>query len=207
MSEGTHELFVSCGEGLEELLVEELQELGYSELRKGFRGVYVVNASFRAIYHLNYCSRIASRVLLPLKKFRCYNARSLYQELLAIDWSSYLSLNQTFAIDSNVTHHQLRNSLFAAQVAKDAICDQFRERTGSRPSVDVAKPDVQINLFIREPFGVIGIDTSGTPLHKRGYRLESIEAPIQKTLAAAILRIAKYRGEDFLCDPCCGSGT
>ena len=113
----------------------------------------------------------------------------------------------TFAIDANVNNRELRNSLFAAQVVKDAICDQMRQRTGRRPSVQVQNPDVQINLFIQQQNGVISFDTSGEPLHKRGYRQESVEAPIQESLAAAILRLARYTKDQILLDPCCGSGT
>lgn len=200
-------LFVTCGSGLEPLLAEELAEMGFTDVRQGFRGVYVHNVDNDAIYRINYCSRIAGRVLLPLKTFRCNNKDGLYRAASEIDWTSYIRPSATIAIDANVTHPDLRNSLFAAQVVKDAICDQMRETRGSRPNVDVKEPDVQINLFIHDFKGVISIDTSGTPLHKRGYRQETGEAPLQESLAAALLRLAKYTGEEVLCDPCCGSGT
>src|SRR5207247_1418671 len=105
-----------------------------------------------------------------------------------IDWSQFLKSGYTFAIDANVNHRELRNSLFAAQVVKDAICDQMRKHTGRRPSVQVQHPDIQINLFIQQQTAIISFDTSGDPLHKRGYRQETVEAPIQESLAAAILR-------------------
>jgi len=192
---------------MEPLLLQELEELGFDKLNKGFRGVYVQETALKDTYKLNYCSRLASRVLLPLKKFRCYNARSLYKECMEFDWLAYIPKGKTFAIDANVTHPQLRNSLFAAQVVKDAICDQFRQKFGQRPNVDTQNPDVQLNLFIKEQLGTISFDTSGVPLHKRGYRIEGVEAPLQETLAAALLKIAKYREEEIFCDPCCGSGT
>ncbi len=200
------ELFVTCGTGLEPLLAEELKNLGCQNLRISYRGVYVED-QFEKMYLINYCSRLASRVLHPIKKFRCYNAKTLYQAMREIDWHQYISLNKSFAIDANVTHPQLRNSLFAAQVVKDAICDHFREKTGERPTVDVTNPTVQLNLFIRDPEGVLSFDTSGQPLHKRGYRLETVEAPIQETLAAAIATLAQLKEEDIVYDPCCGSGT
>ncbi len=201
------ELFVTCSTGMEGLLQEELGELGFQKTHAGFRGVHVEEADPDALYRINYCSRIAGRVLLPMKKFRCFHAKALYQEIMAIDWIPYIAQGKTFAIDANVTHKQLRNSLFAAQVVKDAICDQFRTKTGRRPSVNPKNPDVQLNLFIHEPWATISFDTSGTPLYKRGYRQDVVEAPMQETLAAALLRIAGYRKEAILCDPCCGSGT
>src|SRR5262249_15308890 len=108
---------------------------------------------------------------------------------------------------ANVNHRRLHNSLFAAQVAKDAICDRMRKETGGRPSVQIQHPDVQLNLFIQQQYGLISLDTSKEPLHKRGYRLEAVEAPLQETLAAAILRLARYSKELIFLDPCCGSGT
>lgn len=200
-------LFITCSKDLEPLLVNELEEFNLGKVTKGFRGAYVENCSPEAIYKINYCSRLASRVLLPLKQFRCRDARSLYQAAHSIDWKPYIRNNKSFAIDANVQHRNLRNSLFAAQVVKDAICDQFRERTGNRPSVDIKNPDVQLNLFIQQDHAILSFDTSGTPLHKRGYRQETVEAPLRESLAAALLRLAQYNGSEILCDPCCGSGT
>lgn len=202
------DLFVTCSAGIELLLIEELHELGFPDTTPGYLGVYVANSSLEAIYRINYGSRLASRVLLPIARFKCYDRNDLYREISAIDWSRYLHVDKTFAIDANVSHHrELRNSLFATQVAKDAICDQFSKKKGRRPSIDRADPFTQLNLFIQKDMAVISFDTSGTPLHKRGYRLEEVEAPMRQSLAAALLRLAQYRSGDILCDPCCGSGT
>lgn len=200
-------LFVTCGQGLEELLKEELETLGYRDVALGFRGAYVGFDSLDAVYHINYSSRLATRVLLPIKKFRCQDPKALYKHCLDIDWKAYIPKRKTIAIDANVTHPLLKNSLFAAQVVKDAICDQLRERTGDRPSVDVKNPDVQLNLFIRNFEAILSFDTSGTPLHKRGYRIEGGAAPLHETLAAALLKMAGYKPGDIVYDPCCGSGT
>lgn len=201
------DLFITCSQGLEELLCHELAQFGYTDSRPGYRGVYLNVPAFDAIYRINYCSRIASRVLLPLKRFKCYDADSLYREASSINWSRFFLKKETFAIDANVTHRKLKNSLFAAQVVKDAICDQLREKTGARPNIDTANPDIQLNLFMHEEKAVLSFDTSGVPLHKRGYRQESVEAPLQESLAAALLLLANYDGSETLCDPCCGSGT
>ncbi len=200
------DLFVTCAKGLEPLLAEELESLGYSS-SPGFRGVNLKDVSMDAIYRINYQSRIATRVLLHLHHFQCYDSKSLYNAALKIDWQSYVPMGKTIAIDSNVSHPKLRNSLFAAQVLKDAICDQLKEKMGERPNVNIKNPDIQLNLYIYENRGVISFDTSGDSLGKRGYRHESVEAPMQENLAAALLTIARYRGTDILCDPCCGSGT
>lgn len=200
-------LFVTCAPELEPLLLQELTDLGVTGARAGFRGVYVDQWDWPLLYKINYASRLASRVLLPLSQFKCFHQKSLYYSINQIDWTAFFGRGQTFAIDANVSHPELRNSLFAAQVVKDAICDQLRAKTGSRPSVDTQSPDIQLNLFIQHNNGVISLDTSGIPLHKRGYRIESVEAPIQENLAAAILRIAKFSADDILLDPCCGSGT
>lgn len=204
-------LFVSCGPGIEPLLAEELVELGFSDVSTGYCGVYVKTHSevecMNAVYSINYRSRLAIRVLLPLHRFRCYDQSGLYKGASDIEWHRYIRKNQTFAIDANVHHPKLRNSLFCAQVVKDAICDQLRERTGSRPSVDVQSPDVQLNLFIHRDEAILSFDTSGDPLHKRGYRQDAGEAPMQETLAATLLRLAKFKGDEIVIDPCCGSGT
>lgn len=200
-------IFVSCSQGLEPILVQEMQKMGFENVLEGFRGVHVEVREIADIYRINYCSRIGGRVMLPLTDFVCYDQKALYKGASKIDWASYIAPGKTIAIDSNVNHKHLRNSLFAAQVVKDAICDQIREKRGTRPNVDVKNPDVQLNLFIHQDRAIISLDTSGTPLHKRGYRQETVEAPIQETLAAAILMLADYKGDEILYDPCCGSGT
>jgi putative N6-adenine-specific DNA methylase len=204
------DLFVTCSQGLEPLLIEELSELGI-EASHGFRGVYVKDWTLETIYRLNYLSRIASRVLFPISRFTCRGREDLYKEAMQIDWSRAFVTNgditKTFAIDANVSSEEMHHSLFAAQVLKDAICDQLRQKVNKRPNVDVKDPDIQLNLFVHNDVGVISFDTSGKPLHQRGYRQESVEAPIQENLAAAVLRMAKLADTDVVFDPCCGSGT
>lgn len=201
------DLFVTCGQGIEPLLANELAALGYCQTTAGYRGVQVQNVDFSAIYHINYRSRLAGRVFMPLANFHCRDVKALYKGASSINWTDYIPEDKTIAIDANVTHRQLRNSLFAAQVVKDAICDQLRAQTGQRPSVDVKNPDVQLNLFIHDESAVISFDTSGQSLHKRGYREETVDAPMQETMAAALLMLAKYEGQTIFYDPCFGSGT
>lgn len=213
-SSSTPRLFISCGGSLEPFLMEELLELGIRDVEKGFRGV-LVPKTMDAVYRINYGSRIATRVLWPLLEFPCEGRRSLYQAVSSIDWGLYLKPDQTFAIDANlglpskgnVEGDALNNSHFAALVVKDAICDQQRARFHARSSVDVKFPHVQLNLFIHKGMGILYYDTSLQPLYKRGYRIESGEAPLQESLAAAILRKVGYNQQAILCDPFAGSGT
>lgn len=201
------DIFITCSHGLEPLLTDELQELGYHRIKPGFRGVYVEGIHLTDIYKINYMTRIGGRVLLPLARFKCFDQKGLYRGVYGVDWKELLPPGRNFAIDSNVSHRMINNSHFAALVAKDAICDQLRERTGRRPSINVKDPDVQLNLFVHDREGVISLDTSGAPLYKRGYRIQSVEAPIQESLAAALLRISQYNVNEQVIDPCCGSGT
>lgn len=201
------ELFVSCASTLEPLLAEELRALGFSSVIERYRGVAVQEYSAESIYQINYNSRLASRVFLPLSHFRCHDAKSLYRSAREINWTRYIKPGKSFAIDANVQHPAIRNSLFAAQVVKDAICDQLREERGERPTINVQSPDIQLNLFINRQQSILNFDTSGSPLHKRGYRQETVEAPMRETLAAALLKLAEFQGEEIFYDPCCGSGT
>lgn len=200
------ELFISCPENLEPLLLEELKQLNVPSARKGFRGVSVP-ASMEAVYTINYCSRIATRVLYPLRSFTCRGRDDLYDAAREIPWNHFFKGTQTLAIDANVSHPRLKHSLFAAQVMKDAICDQLREKTGERPSIDLKNPDIQLNLYIQENKALISFDTSGAPLFKRGWRSASTTASLQENLAAALLMRAGYTANKTLCDPFCGSGT
>jgi putative N6-adenine-specific DNA methylase len=198
-------IFVTCPGSVELLLLDELKDMGI-EGKKSLRGVFVPKTLENA-YTINYNSRLATRVLWPLVTFKCRSQEDLYHFAKQVNWSLYIQAGKTFAIDSNVSHPTLRNSLFASLLVKDAICDQFREKTGLRPSIDVASPDVQLNLFINNQQGILSLDTSGDPLFKRGYRKATGPAPIQESVAAAILRQVGYTASDILIDPFCGSGT
>jgi len=199
--------YVSCPPGLEEMLLEELKELGATKVAIGHRGVQVDDESKEILYRILYGSRLAARVLLPIERFPCRGRDDLYKRSGAIEWSDYMQVDQTLAIDVHGQHPEFRNTLFAAQVVKDAICDQMRERYGRRPSVQPYRPDLQLHLFLEKGRATLSVDAAGGPLHKRGYRRQSAKAPLQENLAAAIVRMAGYSGEQLLVDPCCGSGT
>lgn len=199
-------IFISCADHLEPLLTEELKSLGLVDLRQGYRGIYAPN-TMENIFKVNYLSRLATRVLLPLAQFSCPDTETLYNEAKKIPWADYIDVTKTFAIDANIKHPQIRHSLYGAQLVKDAICDIIREKKGERPSVDVKNPDVQLNVFIQNNRATISLDTSGAPLYKRGWKENSGDASLPETLAAAILIRSSYSEREIVCDPFCGSGT
>lgn len=191
---------------MEDLCEQELIELGARNTEVVYRGVYF-KSDKETLYKINYTSRILSRVLAPLKTFHCNNTNVLYKTASQIKWVDFLSIEKTFSISASVAKSNINNSLFASQRLKDAIADYFRNKTGERPSVDTVNPDVRFNLHIEKDEAVISLDTSGESLHKRGYRLLAGEAPMQETLAAAIIKLSNWDGENPLWDPMCGSGT
>ena len=191
---------------MEELCEQELIELGATNTKSAYRGVYF-DAGKNTLYKINYTSRLLSRVLAPLLSFHCHNTNVLYKFASQIEWEDFLSVEKTFSISASVAKSNINNSLFASQRLKDAIADYFRNKYDKRPSVNTVNPDVRFNLHIEKDEAVISLDTSGESLHKRGYRLLAGEAPMQETLAAAIVRISEWDGETTLWDPMCGSGT
>jgi putative N6-adenine-specific DNA methylase len=179
---------------MEELCEQELKELGASNTKVSYRGVYFT-ADKETLYKINYTSRLLSRVVAPLKTFHCNNTDVLYKTGLKINWEDFLSVEKTFSISASVAKSNITNSLFASQRLKDSIADYFRNKYGKRPSVDTVSPDVRFNLHIEKDKAVLSLDTSGESLHKRGYRLLAGAAPMQETLAAAIISISKWNGE------------
>ena len=198
--------FAQTADGLEELAVAEAERLGAGDVKPAYKGIYFT-AGLDTLYRYNYCSRLATRVLAPLVTFDCHSARYLYKTAGSIDWSNFLGMEQTFAVFANVSDSAIGHSQYAALRVKDAVVDQFRERTGRRPNIDTRHPDLWLNVFIHNNRAVLSIDTSGGSLHRRGYRLESVEAPMQETVAAALIELSGWDGERPLYDPMCGSGT
>jgi putative N6-adenine-specific DNA methylase len=189
----------TCGEA-------ELRELGATRIKPGYLGFYFC-ADQRTIYDIVYRTRIFSRILAPLMVFDCHSDKYLYRTAQKIDWTDFLTLTKTFAITTNVAKSSIRNSQYAGQILKDAIVDQFRAKTTKRPNVDTRNPDLLLNLYIHNNKARISVDLGGGSLHKRGYRVKSVEAPMQETLASTILQLAEWNGEHPLYDPFCGSGT
>lgn len=191
---------------MEELCEQELIELGAINTKISYRGIYF-EADKSTLYRINYSSRLITRVLAPLKSFYARSAKDIMKIASEIEWDKLFSVDQTFAITSTVNKSTINNSLYASQVLKDGIADYFRDKMGKRPNVDTVAPSVRFNLFIEKDKAVLSLDTSGESLHKRGYRLLAGEAPMQETLAAAIIRLSGWDGSKPLLDCMCGSGT
>jgi len=191
---------------MEEICEQELIELGAKNTKVAYRGIYF-EADKSTLYKINYTSRLITRVLAPLKSFHCRSAKDIMEIASKIEWDKFFSVDQTFAITSSVNKSTINNSLYTSQVLKDGIADYFRDKLGKRPNVDTVNPNVRFNLFIEKDKAILNLDTSGESLHKRGYRLLAGEAPMQETLAAAIIRLSGWNGEKPLLDCMCGSGT
>ena len=198
--------FAQVADGLKEAGAGELNELGAEDVRPEFSGIYF-RADKSTLYRINYLTRILSRCLAPLISFACHDTDTLYQKAKQIEWEDFFAEGNTFAVSANVSNSAISHSKFAALRLKDAVADYFKEITGQRPDVSVRNPDILLNLHIRNDKAVISLDTSGGALHRRGYREETVPAPMQETVAAAIIRYSEWDGSVPLYDPLCGSGT
>lgn len=198
--------FAQAARGLDELVRAELEELGAGDIEATGGGL-AFRCDAAGLYRVNYRSRLVTRVLAPLASFPCASEQVLYDAARALDWQDLFAVEQTFAVFANVWESRMAHSHYAALKLKDAIADHFRDRCGRRPDVDTERPDVWINLSIRRDRAVISLDTSNGSLHRRGYRVQSVAAPLQETLAAAMVRLSGWQGERPLVDPMCGSGT
>jgi len=202
--------FASCSKGVEDLLHGELENLGLSGLSIANGGVQFTG-SLEGACRACLWSRVASRILFRLAEFTVTDENQLYHAIGRIDWSEHMAVSDSFAIDCFSSHSQISNSHYATLRIKDAIVDQFKEKTGIRPDVARERPSIRINVYITEQKVITYLDLSGEALHRRGYRQRGGTAPLRETLAAAMLYRAKWR--DFarrgepLFDPMCGSAT
>jgi len=198
--------FATCARGLEPVLAGELTSLGASDIEPG-RGGVTFRGDNAMLYRACLWLRTAVRVLRPLSEFECHSPDELYEAVRAINWSDWMTADQTLAVDCNVRDSALTHSQYAARRVKDAICDQFRERTGVRPSVDTEQPMIGLNLHVSKNHAILSLDSSWSSLHKRGYRPIQTLAPLNEALAAGLLLRAGYTPTTPLIDPLCGSGT
>lgn len=198
--------FATCGRGIEPILAQELRELGAQAVEPGRGGVHF-QGDRALLYRANLWLRTAIRVLYPILEAPVTSPDDLYAAVRSLDWSRYLTPDHTLAVDSNVRDSRITHSKYAALRTKDAICDQFLERCGKRPSVDVEEPMVGLNLHIYRDQAVLSLESSGESLHKRGYRPILTRAPLNEALAAALILHTGWRGETPFIDPLCGSGT
>jgi putative N6-adenine-specific DNA methylase len=199
-------LFATAARGTEDLLADELRELGAVRVRLDRGGVRFA-ANLNEALRICLWSRIAMRLLWPLAEAEARGADGLYTAARAIPWEEHLGRNSTFAVEATLRDSEHTHSGFVAQKIKDALVDRLRERLGSRPDVDTRRPDVRIVAHLARTQLSLSLDLVGSPLNRRGYRVRPTIAPLKETLAAAILRAANYTGEEPLLDPMCGSGT
>ncbi len=200
------ELIAKTFQGLEEVLAEELTGLGADNVEIGRRMVSFTGDK-EMMYKANFCLRTAIRILKPISHFTAKNADEVYEQVKTAKWEEILDPNKTFAVDAVVFSDEFRHSKFVSYKVKDAIVDYFRELSGKRPSVRINKPDVLFNIHIAQTKCTLSLDSSGESLHRRGYRQEAVEAPLNEILAAGMILLTGWRGECDLIDPMCGSGT
>lgn len=192
--------------GLEEVLSNELKEIGATDVEVLNRAV-AFKGDKELMYKCNLQLRTALRILKPIKTFYARDEDELYQNIFDIDWMKILTLNQTFAIDSSVSSDVFRHSKYVALKSKDAIADQFNKKTGRRPFVDTTDPDIRVRIQCMGKQFTVMLDSSGVPLHKRGYRTTLHDAPMNEVLAAGLIAISGWNKSIPLIDPMCGSGT
>ncbi len=193
--------------GLEEVLAGELLRLGAKNIESHNRAVsFYGDEGF--MYKANLCLRTALRVLKPIYTTKVVNEEELYDEIQKINWDRFMKVEQTLAVSAVLNTENFNHNQYIAQKTKDAICDQFRAKTGKRPSVDKDKPDIGIYLFIFKDEMQLMLDTSGVPLYKRGYRQVADVAPMNEILAAGMILLSGWDARlSALYDPMCGSGT
>ena len=192
--------------GFEELLAKELTQLGAQQVELGTRMVsFVGDKGF--MYKANLALRTAIKILKPIKTFKAYNDKSLYDGMMKINWSEYMNEHQTFVFETTLHSEHFNHSQFVALKSKDAVVDQFRERTGKRPNIDKDFPDVRLHIHIDRDICTVSLDTSGESLHRRGYKSATNIAPINEVLAAGMLLLSGWDGQSHFLDPMCGSGT
>ncbi len=192
--------------GLEEVLAQELKELGAESIQTQNRAIRFTGDQ-ALLYRSNLCLRSALRILKPLHKFTPHNERDLYKGAQEIDWSRYGDINDTLAVNAVVNSPYFTHSQYVSQKIKDAIVDQFRKRCGRRPSVDVLNPTLRIHVHVSDETCTLLLDSSGDSLHKRGYRTEGRDAPLNEALAAGLILLTGWQGQTNFIDPMCGSGT
>ena len=205
-SSESFEMVAICMQNIEDDLEKEIFDIGGKQIKRHKRAVSFWG-DLSVLYKANIWLRTALKVLRPLYSFKAHSEDELYKKTKEYAWENLFSSDKTFVIDFAVNSKNFAHSQFAALRLKDAIVDRFKEAGKERPNVDREDADVRIHLHIREGFVNISLDSSGEPLFKRGYRREQTAAPLNETLAAALILKTGWKGEKDFFDPMCGSGT
>ncbi|MEA5450562.1 THUMP domain-containing protein [Leptolyngbya sp. CCNP1308] len=198
--------FATVARGLEALAATELEDLGAQQVEPGFCGV-AFEGDLALLYRVNLWSRLVFRVLVKLADCPCRDAEDLYQGIQSIDWRPYLTPDLTFAVDATGKNRSLNHSHFTALQVKNAVVDQQRQHWGDRSTIDTQHPEVRLNVHIQDDMATVSLDSSGSSLHRRGYRPAVGAAPLKESLAAALVKLTDWPGDVPLLDPLCGSGT
>lgn len=206
MSDKQNQYIVKTLFACEDILLEELNALGAIDAKKITRAV-VCQADDETMYRINYCSRYALRVLKYVTRFPAANEKQLYDEIQKIDWSQYLNVYDTLAVDAVAVQSNLNHTLYISQKTKDAIADQFASKHNARPSVNLDKPTLRIHIHLSNDIATLMFDSSGGSLHKRGYRVSQGDAPVNEVLAACLIALSGWDKQTHFLDFMCGSGT
>jgi putative N6-adenine-specific DNA methylase len=198
--------FASCPRGLEALLAEELKSFGALAPALTAGGVGF-GGGWETCYRANLWSRLASRVLWRVSEFEYASEDDVYAAARAVNWFDLFDVNRTLRVYVTAQKSPLKSLEFATLRVKDAVCDRFRDDVGRRPDVDRAEPDVRVHVFLEEKRGVLYLDTSGEGLFKRGWRMQTVEAPLRENLAAGIVMLSGWKFDEPLLDPMCGGAT
>lgn len=192
--------------GLHQALLLEMQEKGFQNLKKGPSGVEF-DGSWKECYRANMILKTSPRILKPILDFPAYNKDEYYHNAKKHDFTKYIKPEQTLAVQSSIKDSNFKDQRYPSLLLKDVIVDQFQEKFGERPSVDKENPDLPLSVKIYKNQVSISLDTTGFSLSQRGYRTESIEAPLKEHVASALIKLMKWTPEEALYDPMCGSGT
>ncbi|WP_404787896.1 class I SAM-dependent RNA methyltransferase [Altericista sp. CCNU0014] len=201
-----NQYFATVARGLEALAAQELEQLGARAVTPGFCGV-AFEGDRPLLYRINLWARLPFRILVKLKEFPCRDSEELYRGIQSLDWSNYLTPDFTLAVNATGKSDRLNHTHFTALQVKNAIVDWQQTQHGDRSNVDAQTPDVQIGVHIDRDRCTVSLDSSGSSLHRRGYRPAVGAAPLKESLAAALIQLSGWQPEQAFYDPLCGSGT
>jgi 23S rRNA G2445 N2-methylase RlmL len=203
---GKHRIVVTCSKGIGPFLKQEILSLGFPVLAESVAGIET-EGTFEDTLRLNLYVRTGQRVLFLIRDFQAANGEELFKEVAKIEWEEYLSVPGYLCVTSSVENPTIRDTRFANVKCKDAIVDRLRNKVGKRPDSGPKRTGAVVDLYWRGSSCLLYLDTSGEPLSHRGYRKIPLKAPMQETLACAVLLAANWRGDGNLINPMCGSGT
>jgi len=206
LTKSQHTITLKTFFGFEETLADELKELGYAECTILNRAVQL-KGTWKDVYFLNLHSRCAISVLIEISKFMIKDEKDIYKKAKEIQWTELFDIKKSFAVKGAIFSNLFSNTKYPLLLVKDAITDSFREKYEERPNVEISRPEVLIDLYVKENQATISINTSGAPLFQREYRKETGLAPMNEVVAACLIRMSGWDRKTTFLDPFSGSGT